>query len=85
MPRISVIIPTHNRGKQIQWAIASVLAQSYADLEAIVVDDGTEDDTVRIVEACAPEDGQIRLIQHHKQKGAQAARNTEFSLPPGNG
>src|SRR5262245_46459739 len=76
MPRVSVIIPTHNRSKQIELAIASVLAQSYADLEAIVVDDGSEDDTVRIVEACAQKDPRIRLIEHHQRRGAQAARNS---------
>ena len=56
MPQVSVIIPTYNRAKQIERAIASVLAQSYADLEVIVVDDGSEDDTLRIVEACAGKD-----------------------------
>ena len=70
------IIPTHNRGKCIERAIASVLAQTYADLEAIVVDDGSEDDTVRVVEAYARKDSRIRLIEHDKRKGAQAARNT---------
>jgi glycosyltransferase involved in cell wall biosynthesis len=76
MPQVSVVIPTHNRSKQIERAIASVLAQSYADLEAIIVDDGSEDDTVRIVEAYARNDRRIRLIEHHKRRGAQAARNT---------
>ena len=76
MSLVSVIIPTHNRSKYIERAIASVLAQTYADLEAIVVDDGSEDDTVRVVEAYARKDSRIRLIEHDKRKGAQAARNT---------
>ena len=76
MSRVSVVIPTHNRSKYIERAIASVLAQTYADLEAIVVDDGSTDDTARVVEAYAREDSRIRLIAHEERKGAQAARNT---------
>jgi len=76
MPLVSVVIPTHNRSKYIERAIASVLAQTYADLEAIVVDDGSADDTARVAEAYARKDSRIRLIQHERRKGAQAARNT---------
>ena len=56
--------------------MSSVLAQTYADFEAIVVDDGSTDDTVRVVERYARKDSRIRLIQHERRKGAQAARNT---------
>jgi glycosyltransferase involved in cell wall biosynthesis len=76
MSLVSVIIPAYNRGKYIKRALASVLAQTYADLEAIMVDDGSEDDTVPVVEAYARKDSRIRLIKHDKRKGAQAARNT---------
>jgi glycosyltransferase involved in cell wall biosynthesis len=76
MALVSVVIPTHNRSKYIERAIASVLAQTYADLEAIVVDDGSADDTARVAEAYARKDSRIRLIQHERRKGAQAARNT---------
>src|SRR5262245_57968401 len=76
MALVSVIIPTHNRAKQIQSALASVLAQSSANLEAIVVDDESSDDTVPIVEKYARKDVRIRLIKHDNRKGAQAARNT---------
>ena len=43
MPRISVIIPSYNHARFIEEAIASVLDQSYFDIELIVVDDGSSD------------------------------------------
>src|ERR1051326_561027 len=45
MPEIAVIIPTYNRAPSLKRAIESVLAQSLSDIELIVVDDGSEDDT----------------------------------------
>jgi glycosyltransferase involved in cell wall biosynthesis len=76
MALVSVIIPAYNRGKHIQRAVQSVLAQTYADLEVVVVDDGSKDDTVPRVQEEARHDSRVRLIEHCQQKGAQAARNT---------
>lgn len=69
---ISVIIPTYNRGKIIEKSIASVLAQTYRDLELIVVDDGSTDNTEDLVKAIA--DDRVRYIRQ-KNQGACAARN----------
>jgi glycosyltransferase involved in cell wall biosynthesis len=74
--QVSVVIPTYNRSKMIQRAVQSVLAQSYTDLEVLVIDDGSTDDTADIVKECARNDWRIHLIQHSERKGAQAARNT---------
>ena len=49
MPRIAVIIPTYNRSELLKAALDSVLSQKYKDLETIVVDDGSEDDTSELV------------------------------------
>src|SRR5262245_49648343 len=76
MSLVSVVIPTHNRGECIGRAIASVVAQSYADLEVIVVDDGSADNTVRVVQAETLRDSRVRLLKHDRRRGAQAARNT---------
>jgi glycosyltransferase involved in cell wall biosynthesis len=69
-PLVSVIIPTHNRPNLLQTALTSVLQQSYAQLEIIVIDDGSEPP----VHLSAP-DARIKLIRQETSIGAAAARN----------
>jgi glycosyltransferase involved in cell wall biosynthesis len=80
-PRVSVVIPTFNRAHSIKRAIDSVAAQSLRDFEVIVVDDGSTDDTERVVsEAGIP---QLRIIRHPRNRGAAAARNTGIGAATG--
>jgi glycosyltransferase involved in cell wall biosynthesis len=83
MSLVSVVIPTRNRSQCIDSAILSVLAQTYTDLEVLVVDDGSTDNTAQVVEEYARKDARIRLIQHSHGKGAQAARNTGIHAAQG--
>ena len=76
MTLVSVIIPVYNRGRTVRKAIESVLAQSYSKIEVIVIDDGSQDETVSVVKELARSASHIRLIEHGQKKGAQAARNT---------
>lgn len=66
-PIFSVIIPTYNREKIIQRAIDSVVQQTFKDFELIIVDDGSIDETKRIVETYGDE----RLIYVYKENGGQ--------------
>ena len=74
VPTVSIIIPAHNAGWCIERALASVQAQSLADFEAIVIDDGSTDDTAdRVLEAVG-DDPRFRLIRQ-ANAGVSAARN----------
>jgi glycosyltransferase involved in cell wall biosynthesis len=69
---VSVVIPTYNRARHVVEAIESVLGQTLAPAEIIVVDDGSTDDTA---ERLAPYAGRIRYLRQ-ENRGVSAARNT---------
>jgi glycosyltransferase involved in cell wall biosynthesis len=75
-PVVSVVVPAFNRAPVITDAIRSVLAQSFQELEIVVVDDGSRDATAETVLRMARSEPRIRLIRHEANRGAQAARNT---------
>jgi glycosyltransferase involved in cell wall biosynthesis len=70
-PKVSVIIPTYNRGWTLREAIDSVLAQEFADFELIVVDDGSTDHTREILDSY----GQDIIVLRQPNQGVSAARN----------
>ncbi len=72
MPKVSVIIPSHNRLSMLKEAVDSVLAQDFEDFELIVVDDGSTDGTG---EAIKQYGGRVRLLEHPVNRGVSAARN----------
>lgn len=80
-PTVSVIIPTHNRAALVQQAIASVLAQTYADFECIVVDDGSLDDTRAALQPLIA--GARIHYAHQPNAGLSAARNHGLRLARG--
>ncbi|MGH7325719.1 MAG: glycosyltransferase [Candidatus Rokuibacteriota bacterium] len=78
--KVSVIIPTYNRGHVVGRALASVLTQTYRDLEAIVVDDGSTDDTAARLRAV--EDPRVRYVPR-LHAGVSATRNAGIALATG--
>ncbi len=74
MVKVSVIIPSYRRADRVRDSIESVLAQTFSDLEVIVVDDGSDDGTDKVVEAV--EDTRVRYVSHPTNRGGNAARNT---------
>lgn len=70
---ISVIMPTYNREKTIKRAIDSVLNQTYQDIELIIVDDYSTDDTEKVISRI--NDKRLRYIKLEKNSGACHARN----------
>ncbi len=80
MPKVSVIMPAYNAARFITLAVESVLAQTLSDWEMIIVDDGSTDDTPRILAGIS--DPRIRVI-HQPNGGEAAARNTALDLATG--
>lgn len=78
---VSVIIPTFNRAQCIKRAILSIFNQKYTDLEIIVVNDGSKDNTSEIISSL--QDRRLRLICHETNKGLAAARNTGINNAEG--
>lgn len=71
---VSIIIPTFNRAKTLTRAIKSCLDQTYKELEILVIDDCSTDNTRQAVEEFA--DKRVRYISHSKNSGPAASRNT---------
>jgi glycosyltransferase involved in cell wall biosynthesis len=76
---VSVVIPTFNYGRFVGEAVESALAQTYPDLEVIVVDDGSTDDTERSLKRFG---SRIRYV-YQNNRGLSAARNTGVRLANG--
>lgn len=76
---VSVIIPNYNYGKFISASVESVLSQTYKNIEVIVVDDGSKDDSLEILKRFG---NKIRVVQQ-KNSGVSAARNHGVSLSNG--
>ncbi|MBU4523873.1 MAG: glycosyltransferase family 2 protein [Desulfomicrobium sp.] len=80
MTYVSVIIPTHNRAEVLGRAIASVLGQTWTDLELIVVDDGSTDATAKVL---AEFDDPRLTGMHQENKGVSSARNRGIAASRG--
>lgn len=80
-PRVSVVIPTYNRGHCILNAIDSVLEQSFDDLEIVVVDDCSTDNTKEVLQALS--DPRVRYLRHANNRKGSAARNTGIQAAKG--
>jgi glycosyltransferase involved in cell wall biosynthesis len=73
MPKVSVIIPTHNRAEFLRSAITSVLKQTFQDFEIIIIDDASKDHTREVITNF--NDTRIKVIHNQVSKGAAGSRN----------
>ncbi len=75
VPVVSAVIPCYNGENYIEAAIKSILAQTYGTVEIIVVDDGSTDGSLAVVQRYV-DNGCVTLIRHQENRGISAARNT---------
>jgi glycosyltransferase involved in cell wall biosynthesis len=80
---VSVVIPAYNRAKVLYFSLDSVVSQTYKNLEIIVVDDASNDDTAGIVAMYIKKDSRVRYVKHENNKGGSAARNTGIECSNG--
>lgn len=82
MPKLSVIVPVYNVQAYLPRCLEAILAQEGADFEVILVNDGTKDDSARIMEEYAARDGRIHCV-HKENGGLSSARNAGMDVASG--
>jgi glycosyltransferase involved in cell wall biosynthesis len=83
IPKVSVLMPAFNAGPSIETAVRSILAQTWRNLELIIVDDQSTDNTFEIAQRLASQDERVVVLRHEKNQGAYPARNTALGLAKG--
>jgi glycosyltransferase involved in cell wall biosynthesis len=83
MPVVSVVIPCYKGSRFLKETIESCLAQTFQDIEVIVVDDCSPQNDAEIAQGVADRDARVRVIRRKKNGGVSAAYNTGFSVARG--
>ena len=82
MPKVSIIIPSYNVENYIAKGIESACAQSERNIEIVVIDDGSTDNTWNIIEDFAEKDSRIKAV-HQENGGVSSARNHALDIAEG--
>ena len=82
MSRVSVIVPVYNGERYLDKCIESILGQTHADLELILIDDGSSDGSGAICDLWAERDARVKVI-HQENQGVSAARNAGLDIATG--
>lgn len=82
MPKVSIVIPVFNSEKFVARCIESILAQTYADWQLVLVNDGSQDASLKICKEYASKDNRILVIDQ-KNQGVGTARNVGMKLATG--
>lgn len=73
LPKLSIVMPVYNRENYIESAIDSILNQTFTDFEFIIINDGSQDNTVKLIEAY--DDSRIKLFHNDRNRGIVYSRN----------
>ena len=80
---VSVVMPAYNAAATLEASMRSVLEQSHAELELLVIDDCSSDDSLAIAQRIAAQDGRVQVIQLVANTGVAAARNAGIQAAGG--
>ena len=83
LPTVSVVIPAYNYARYLPQAIESVLAQTFADFELVICDDGSADRTVEIANSYAQRDSRVRVVTNDRNLGDYGNRRRVAALARG--
>lgn len=81
-PLISVIVPVYNVQDYLERCVTSLLNQTYHNLEIILIDDGSTDDSLMLCKGLSEKDARIRILSQSNQ-GVGAVRNLGVSMATG--
>ena len=79
---VSIIVPAYNVDKYIEKCLSSILNQTYTNIEVIVVDDGSTDQTGKLLDSLSQHDSRVQAI-HKRNAGVSAARNSGIEISTG--
>lgn len=82
-PKVTVIIPAYNAQEALKTSIQSVLDQTWRNIEVLVVDDCSSDETVSVIEEFATKDKRVKLLSTEVNSGAYVARNCALAVATG--
>lgn len=82
-PKISIIVPCYGVEKYLDRCLSSIINQTFSDLEIILVDDCSPDNTPQICDEWAKKDSRIKVIHKEKNEGLGFARNTGLKIASG--
>lgn len=80
--KVSIIVPIYNTAKFLPVCLNSILHQTYENLEIVLIDDGSTDESSKIVDTYAKKDSRVKVV-HQKNAGQSAARNRGLKLATG--
>lgn len=82
-PLVSIIVATRNDAETIEKSVKSLLNQTHGNLEIIVIDDASEDNSYKIIKSIARQDGRVSVLRNHRQLGTGRSRNLGLQVARG--
>ena len=82
MPLISLVVPVYNCEKYVGECIESILSQDYSNIELILVNDGSKDNSKNVIEDYSKKDKRIKII-NQENSGVSSARNNGMKISKG--